>query len=42
MSDRMMVMKNGKIVEYGLSDEIYENPQTEYTKNLIAAIPKGL
>jgi len=42
MSDRMMVMKNGKIVEYGLSDGIYENPQTEYTKNLIAAIPKGL
>ncbi len=42
MSDRMMVMKNGKIVEYGLSDEIYENPQTEYTKNLIAAIPKRL
>ncbi|HQI69753.1 MAG TPA: ATP-binding cassette domain-containing protein, partial [Bacteroidales bacterium] len=42
MSDRMMVMKNGKILEYGLSDEIYENPQTEYTKNLIAAIPKGL
>jgi len=42
MSDRMMVMKNGKVVEYGLSDEIYKNPKTDYTKNLIAAIPKGL
>jgi len=42
MSDRMMVMKNGKVVEYGPSEEIYKNPQTEYTKNLIAAIPKGL
>ncbi|HNW69756.1 MAG TPA: ABC transporter ATP-binding protein, partial [Bacteroidales bacterium] len=42
MSDRMMVMKNGKLVEYGPSEEIYKNPQTDYTKNLIAAIPKGL
>ncbi len=42
MSDRMMVMKNGKVVEYGSAEEIYKNPQTDYTKNLIAAIPKGL
>ncbi|HPI31099.1 MAG TPA: ABC transporter ATP-binding protein, partial [Bacteroidales bacterium] len=42
MSDRMMVMKNGKIVEYGPADEIYKNPKTDYTKNLIASIPKGL
>lgn len=42
MSDRMMVMKNGKIAEYGDAEEIYKNPQTEYTKNLIASIPKGL
>ncbi|HOY30703.1 MAG TPA: ABC transporter ATP-binding protein [Bacteroidales bacterium] len=42
MSDRMMVMKNGKVVEYGPSEEIYKNPKTDYTKNLIAAIPKGL
>ena len=42
MSDRMMVMKNGKVVEYGPAEEIYKNPQTDYTKNLIAAIPKGL
>lgn len=42
MSDRMMVMKNGKVFEYGPAEEIYKNPKTVYTKNLIAAIPKGL
>jgi len=39
MSDRMAVMQNGKIVEMGDADDIYTNPQTEYTKNLIRAIP---
>jgi peptide/nickel transport system ATP-binding protein len=41
MSDRMIVMKDGKIQEYGDADEIYSNPKTEYTKKLIDAIPKG-
>lgn len=41
MSDRMVVMNKGKIEEMGVSDEIYENPQQEYTKKLIHAIPKG-
>lgn len=41
MSDRMVVMNKGKIEEMGYADEIYNNPQNEYTKNLIAAIPKG-
>lgn len=41
MSDRMVVMNKGKIEEMGLADEIYNNPQTEYTKKLIGAIPKG-
>lgn len=41
MSDRMIVMQGGKIVEMGESDSIYTNPQTEYTQKLIAAIPKG-
>jgi len=41
MSDRMIVMKDGKIQEYGDSDEIYANPSTEYTRRLIDAIPKG-
>ncbi len=41
MSDRMLVMRNGKIVESGLTEEIYRNPQAEYTKKLIDAIPLG-
>jgi len=41
MSDRMIVMQGGKIVEMGESDSIYTSPQTEYTQKLIAAIPKG-
>ncbi|MCB0402041.1 MAG: ABC transporter ATP-binding protein [Flavobacteriales bacterium] len=41
MSDRMVVMQNGKVVEMGDADEIYTNPKTEYTKKLINAIPKG-
>ncbi|MDF2437825.1 MAG: yliA [Bacteroidota bacterium] len=41
MSDRMVVMNKGKVEEMGDADAIYNNPQTEYTKNLIGAIPKG-
>jgi peptide/nickel transport system ATP-binding protein len=41
MSDRMVVMNKGKIEEMGDADSIYNNPQQEYTKRLIAAIPKG-
>jgi peptide/nickel transport system ATP-binding protein len=42
MSDRMMVMNKGQIVEIGDADEIYYNPKTDYTKKLISSIPKGL
>lgn len=41
MSDRMVVMNKGKVEEMGDADSIYNNPQTDYTKNLIGAIPKG-
>ena len=41
MSDRMIVMKQGKVEEIGDADNIYSNPQSDYTKSLIAAIPKG-
>ncbi len=40
MSDMMAVMNAGKIVEFGPSDDIYANPQNEYTQRLIAAIPQ--
>ncbi|MDD2346026.1 MAG: ABC transporter ATP-binding protein [Bacteroidales bacterium] len=39
MSDRMMVMKDGNMVEFGDSDAIYAHPQTTYTQGLIASIP---
>lgn len=42
MADRIAVMQNGKIVEIGTTQEVYDNPKTEYTKQLIAAVPKGL
>ncbi len=41
MSDRMVVMNKGKVEEMGDADSIYNNPQTEYTRKLINAIPKG-
>lgn len=41
MSDRIIVMNKGKIEEMGFAEEIYKNPQTEYTKRLIHSIPKG-
>jgi len=41
MSDRMVVMNQGKIEEMGDADDIYNNPQTDYTKKLISSIPKG-
>ena len=42
MSDQLVVMHQGKIVEKGEADSIYENPQNEYTQKLINAIPKGI
>jgi len=39
-SDTMAVMKDGKIVEYGTSEEIYANPAEAYTKRLIDAVPR--
>ena len=41
MSDRLIVMNDGKIVEQGPSEQVYANPQQAYTRQLIEAIPKG-
>ncbi|MFN8714467.1 MAG: ABC transporter ATP-binding protein [Bacteroidota bacterium] len=41
MSDRMVVMNQGKIEEMGDADVLYANPGCEYTRKLINAIPKG-
>lgn len=42
ISDRIMVMNKGKIEETGTADQVYHNPQSEYTQKLIASIPKGI
>ena len=42
MSDRILVMKDGKIIEEGIGEEIYANPKNKYTKKLISSIPKGI
>jgi peptide/nickel transport system ATP-binding protein len=42
ISDQVGVMYGGKIIEFGNADQIYQNPQMEYTKKLLSAIPKGI
>jgi microcin C transport system ATP-binding protein len=37
MADEVAVMQNGKIVEAGPADELFNNPQHPYTKSLFAA-----
>ena len=39
MSDRVLVMYNGKPVEYNHADELFDHPKNNYTKKLIAALP---
>ncbi len=41
ISDRVCVMTNGQIVEHGPTADIFDNPQHDYTKKLLAAEPKG-
>ena len=41
ISDEIMVMNQGEIVEIAGSDEIYRHPQQAYTQKLLSAIPKG-
>jgi peptide/nickel transport system ATP-binding protein len=38
MSDRIMVMKSGKLIEFEESDLLYNNPKKNYTKKLISSI----
>jgi microcin C transport system ATP-binding protein len=40
-SKRVAVMRQGRIVEYGNTTEVFARPQHEYTKHLLAAEPKG-
>ena len=37
ISDHMLIMKNGRVVEQGSTKQLYRNPQAEYTKSLLKA-----
>jgi ABC-type oligopeptide transport system ATPase subunit len=40
MSDTLLVMNKGQVVEQGSAAEIYAKPQNAYTQTLLAAVPK--
>jgi peptide/nickel transport system ATP-binding protein len=40
MADRIMVMNRGRVVEVGLTEEILNSPRHDYTRELLAAIPR--
>jgi len=40
ISDRIMVMKDGEIVQIGTANEIFEKPKTDYVRELIEAVPE--
>jgi peptide/nickel transport system ATP-binding protein len=42
ISDEVMVMNNGEVVEQANSDDIYARPQHPYTKKLLSSIPTGM
>eukprot|EP00873_Tetraselmis_striata_P032238 jgi/Tetstr1/452502/TSEL_039538.t1 len=39
LADRVVVMRDGEIVEQGLRDDVFDNPKTDYTRALLSAIP---
>ncbi|MGE8543259.1 MAG: ABC transporter ATP-binding protein [Acinetobacter johnsonii] len=41
ISDQIMVLNHGDLVEIANSDDLYQSPQHEYTKRLLSAIPQG-
>ena len=42
ISDQIMVMNQGNLVEIANSDDLYQSPQHEYTKRLLSAIPQSV
>ena len=40
MADKVLVLHEGEIMEYGVTEEIFEHPGSVYTKKLLAAVPK--
>ncbi len=40
MADKVLVMRNGETVEYGDARQVLYEPQAEYTKQLMSAVPR--
>ena len=40
MADNVLVLKDGKTVEYGKTGDVLANPQADYTRALLAAVPR--
>jgi peptide/nickel transport system ATP-binding protein len=40
MSDRILVMKDGRVVESGSASEVFERPEHPYTQRLLTALPR--
>lgn len=40
MADTIMVLKRGNVMEFGKAKDVLENPQNDYTKNLLSAVPR--
>jgi peptide/nickel transport system ATP-binding protein len=40
VSDRILVMKDGRVVEHGTATEVFERPQHPYTRQLLTAVPR--
>ena len=40
MSDKLMVMAQGEVKDYGTTEAVISNPQDEYTKKLLSAVPE--
>ena len=41
MSDEIAVMRQERIEEFGSANEVYENPQSDYTRELLEAVPRA-
>jgi ABC-type oligopeptide transport system ATPase subunit len=41
MSDEIAVMRQGRIEEFGSANDIYEKPQSDYTRELLEAVPQA-
>jgi len=40
LCDRVMVLQQGKLVELGETEQLWQQPQAQYTQDLLAAIPQ--